>query len=254
MAEYRIDDLARAAGTTTRNVRAYQERGLLPPPTKRGRVGIYDDGHLERLKVIDNLLTRGFTMSHISEFLTGWETGKDLAEVLGLQHAVTESFAKEEAIAVPSELVRGFLGDKDADLIERVIDAGLVRRDGDTLVFTEPELLEMFAVLSQYGFSLRRLVDLQERTRGLIDEIAKAMIDEAKTQIVHEHGEGWLPEGDDVAPTAEMLNQLRALGVRSVHAGLARSLDQNLERVLGDYLATAIRNRTPASDGWAAGQ
>ena len=32
MAEYRIDDLARAAGTTARNVRAYQERGLLPPP------------------------------------------------------------------------------------------------------------------------------------------------------------------------------------------------------------------------------
>ena len=30
MAEYRIDDLARAAGTTVRNVRAYQDRGLLP--------------------------------------------------------------------------------------------------------------------------------------------------------------------------------------------------------------------------------
>ena len=29
MAEYRIDDLAREAGTTTRNVRVYQENGLL---------------------------------------------------------------------------------------------------------------------------------------------------------------------------------------------------------------------------------
>ena len=29
MAEYRIDDLARGAGTTARNVRACQQRGLL---------------------------------------------------------------------------------------------------------------------------------------------------------------------------------------------------------------------------------
>lgn len=36
MTEYRIDELAHAAGTTSRNVRAYRERGLLPPPRKRG--------------------------------------------------------------------------------------------------------------------------------------------------------------------------------------------------------------------------
>ena len=30
--DYRIDELAREAGTTVRNVRAYQDRGLLPPP------------------------------------------------------------------------------------------------------------------------------------------------------------------------------------------------------------------------------
>ena len=55
MTEYRIDDLARAAGTTSRNVRAYQERGLLPPPEKRGRVGIYGDAHLERLEQVTGI-------------------------------------------------------------------------------------------------------------------------------------------------------------------------------------------------------
>ena len=29
--EYTVDELARAAGSTVRNVRAYQDRGLLPP-------------------------------------------------------------------------------------------------------------------------------------------------------------------------------------------------------------------------------
>jgi DNA-binding transcriptional MerR regulator len=64
MAEYRIDDLARAAGTTARRVRANQERGLLPPPEKRGRVGYYNDSQLVRLKLIDSLLSRGFTSAH----------------------------------------------------------------------------------------------------------------------------------------------------------------------------------------------
>jgi DNA-binding transcriptional MerR regulator len=64
MAEYRIDDLARAAGITARRVRAHQERGLLPPPEKRGRDGYYNDSHLVGLKLIDSLLSRGFTTAH----------------------------------------------------------------------------------------------------------------------------------------------------------------------------------------------
>mgnify|MGYP001322185641 CR=1 FL=1 len=54
--EFTIDQLAREAGSTVRNVRAYQDRGLLPPPEKRGRTGIYTDVHLARLKIIGALL------------------------------------------------------------------------------------------------------------------------------------------------------------------------------------------------------
>jgi hypothetical protein len=40
--EYTIDELARVAGTTVRNVRAYQDRGLIAPPVRVGGVpGIY---------------------------------------------------------------------------------------------------------------------------------------------------------------------------------------------------------------------
>ncbi|PRC58401.1 MerR family transcriptional regulator, partial [Mycobacterium sp. ITM-2017-0098] len=35
--EYRIDELARLAGTTTRNIRVYRDRGLLHPPLRVGR-------------------------------------------------------------------------------------------------------------------------------------------------------------------------------------------------------------------------
>src|ERR1700733_12542730 len=63
--EYTVDDLARVADTTVRNVRAHQDRGLLAPPEKRGRVGVYDDTHVSRLRLINHLLTRGYTLANI---------------------------------------------------------------------------------------------------------------------------------------------------------------------------------------------
>ena len=54
--EFSIDALARETGSTVRNIRAYQDRGLLPPPERRGRKGIYNDAHLSRLRIINRLL------------------------------------------------------------------------------------------------------------------------------------------------------------------------------------------------------
>ncbi|WP_244233574.1 MerR family transcriptional regulator, partial [Pseudomonas aeruginosa] len=67
--EYSVDELARAAGSSVRNVRAYQDRGLLPPPERRGRVGVYFDSHLKRLRLISQLLERGYSSANIKELL-----------------------------------------------------------------------------------------------------------------------------------------------------------------------------------------
>nr|WP_296764816.1 MerR family transcriptional regulator [Rhodococcus sp. (in: high G+C Gram-positive bacteria)] len=236
--EYRIDDLAHAAGTTTRNVRAYRERGLLPPPEKRGRVGIYGDAHLSRLRLIDILLQRGFTTSHIGDFISGWENGKDLAEVLGLQNAVTEQWAKNDTVEIPLAIVDEFLG--NSDQLPRLQALGLARVEGDTCIFTDPELLQGFSSLTEYGFTIGQLIDVHERIHAAVDGIAKDMIRTAKNHIVDEHGEGWLPSGSEVGTTADMLVGMRELAVHSVNATLARTLDDNLERELGDYLTTAM--------------
>lgn len=238
--EYRIDELAQAAGTTTRNVRAYRERGLLPPPEKRGRVGIYGDSHLARLRLIDLLLQRGFTTSHIGDFITGWENGKDLAEVLGLQNAVTEHWSTDDSLEIPMSLVDEFLG--GSEQLGRLEALGLVRMEGQTCVFTDRELLEGIMSLSEFGFRIGALIDVHERIHRAIDGIAKDMIATAKGHIVDEHGDGWLPGEDEVGSTTDMLDQLRELAVRSVNSLLARSLDDNLQRELGDYLTVAMES------------
>jgi hypothetical protein len=60
------------------------ERAWPPPPEKHGRAGHHNDNHLVRLKLIDSLLSRGFTTAQTRDFITSWETGNDIAEVLGL--------------------------------------------------------------------------------------------------------------------------------------------------------------------------
>ncbi|WP_039824716.1 MerR family transcriptional regulator [Nocardia testacea] len=253
MARYRIDDLARAAGTTSRNVRAYQERGLLPPPADRdGRASIYDDSHLERLRLIDALLQRGFTTAHIADFITSWETGKDLTEVLGLQHAVTANWSEEETFEVPRELLATILGEQTEELVEQLSRMGLVRVDGETVVITDTQLLTSFTELHEYGVELGTLISVYADVATRIDAISELLINAAKKHIVDEHGPGWLPDSnDEIAATTRMLNTMRELGVAAVHTSLARSLDATLRRELGDYLATAAERERERNMGRA---
>jgi DNA-binding transcriptional MerR regulator len=79
-----IDDLARATGTTTRNIRSLQTEGLLPGPSLMGRVGTYDSDHVTRLQAIHRLQARGFSRAAIRELLLAWEGGASLEDVLGL--------------------------------------------------------------------------------------------------------------------------------------------------------------------------
>lgn len=109
-------------------------------------------------------------------------------------------------------------------------------------------MLSGFSSLLDYGFTLDQLVGVHEKLHNAVDGIAKDLIQAAKDRIVDQHGVGWLPEGDEVAGTAEMLQTMRELGVASVHSALARALDANLQRELGDYLAAAIGSRSDADE------
>ena len=75
MAEYRIDEVAQVSGVSSRNIRAYRERGLLEPPRRVGRTAIYDDSHVTQLQIINRLLGRGFSSAHIADFFEAVRKG-----------------------------------------------------------------------------------------------------------------------------------------------------------------------------------
>src|SRR5204862_7220823 len=79
--EYRIEQLARAAGVAVDTIRFYQGKGLLESPRRQGRATWYCDAHVERLKRIKELQQQGFTLTVIQRFLAGELEASDEALV-----------------------------------------------------------------------------------------------------------------------------------------------------------------------------
>ena len=63
---YKLDELARAAGTSARTVRYYVQRGLLPAPAFRGKDSAYGHEHLVRLRAIRRLQEAFFPLDAIA--------------------------------------------------------------------------------------------------------------------------------------------------------------------------------------------
>ena len=78
-----IDELAAAAGTTTRRIRSLQTLGLLPHPVLRGRTGLYGAVHRDRLDAILRLQDKGFSLESLVVLFDALGAGRSLAEVLG---------------------------------------------------------------------------------------------------------------------------------------------------------------------------
>jgi DNA-binding transcriptional MerR regulator len=79
--EYRIEQLAQAAGVAVDTIRFYQGKALLEQPRRDGRITWYSDRHLARLRRIRGLQQRGFTLNVIRRFLQGELQGSDEALV-----------------------------------------------------------------------------------------------------------------------------------------------------------------------------
>src|SRR6476661_6976357 len=98
--EYRIEELARAAGVAVDTIRFYQGKGLLAAPRRQGRVTWYSEPHLERLARIRALQQRGFTLTVIRRFLEGELEPSDEALVEAITHPATpESLSLDELSA-----------------------------------------------------------------------------------------------------------------------------------------------------------
>lgn len=241
-AEFTIDELAREAKTTVRNVRAYQDRGLLPPPEKRGRTGIYTDVHLARLKIIGQLLNRGFTLSNIRDLLSAWEQGRDLNEILGLEVVVTSPWSNEAPSYIGyDDLLEAFGEQITTEAMQKAVKLGYILPEGDRLRLPSPRIFNAGRELVEAGIPLESLLDEVNSVRTEVDRIADGFVRLVVTHLVDaKYGDQELPRGDDVPQLAQFIQRVRPLADMVVSAELARILDKAINKVLVDRLANVL--------------
>lgn len=235
---YRIDDLARASNVTVRNIRAYQERGLLHPPRREGRVAIFDDSHLSRLKIITSMLERGYTSVHILEMLTAWESGLDIADVLGLERALVPPRIDDPPATVTLAEVRSLTGDKES--LQAYVDIGLIEIKGSKALVKRPELLRAFAEMRGFGMPTEALIRLHSEVAMSVDEITRALVNEAVRQVGDRFTSNLSPSGEEVGQLVATLTRFRELSTSAVMGTFAESMERTIEDLLTAYLALAL--------------
>ncbi len=241
MPEYRIDDLASAAGMTTRNVRAYQSQGLLPPPRREGRVGLYSEVHLARLRLIGSLLERGYSAAHITELIGAWEQGRDLSDVLGIERVLVTPFGDEVPTYLTTDAVVEILGDEAA--LDRAEELGLLRREAnDRLRVERPRLLSAIGELAGMGVPVHTSYEIFEKVGPLLDRIAYTLVGAAVDVLTAEQGADFNPDDAELAALVPTLERMRELAMTTVQGSLARSMETSIERVLGDWFQV-LRDR-----------
>ncbi|WP_409351311.1 MerR family transcriptional regulator [Streptomyces decoyicus] len=242
-AEYRIEDLAHLSGATVRTIRAYQDRGLLPRPERRGRANVYGETHLARLRQIADLLDRGYTLASIKELLAAWDAGLDLGGVLGLVAEIDGPWTDEEASRISRpDLDAAFGGTSDEEAIAEAVELGVLERipgKDDEFLVPSPQELAVAAELHSAGVPLLAISGHLRELRGQVEHIASRFLDFTAEHVFQpflDHP----PTDAEAAEAAALVRRLRPLAQQTIDAELARAMRTLATRYLHHHLSEAL--------------
>jgi DNA-binding transcriptional MerR regulator len=249
--ELTIDELAAKAGMTVRNVRAYQSRGLIPPPELRGRTGYYGDEHVVRLELIRDLQAEGFNLEAIKRILDR-APGESVGEVLDFTRALAAPFVDETPQVVDAGVFIDRWGDQLTPEVARQAERlGLVRDLGEgRYELLSPRLQEAAAQLQDIGVPLDAALNVTAVMRKHSEAVAKAYVRLFLDNVwrpFHEAGE----PAEDWPRVREALERLRPLAGEALLSmfGLVmtEAVEQALERELGRMGEQRDSNGRPPS-------
>lgn len=238
-----MEELAAAAGVRVDTLRFYQARGLLAPPRRRGRLAIYGEDHLERLRRIRALKQEGFSLAQIRRVVAepGVAAPEAEAEAPLLAALVRESVGNRTLSR--AELAR------EAGIPEALIRAGEsagllapLRVDGEER-FTEADLEMARAGLAmlEAGLPLQALLEPAAQHVRNIEQVCDAGI-----EIFDRHVRKSGPAAEDADAIAAVFRKLLPEVTRIVALHFQRTLvNRALARLEGreerEALAAAIQ-------------
>ncbi len=243
--EWSIDELAREAGTTVRNVRLYQERGILPPPRREGRRGVYGRDHLRRLRLVLTMLTRGYPLTAIRELLEAWEARRSLADVLGFEEALAAPFSSASPRRVSLAELAARFPDGSPEALLRAAAVGVVAPEGDHFVAPIGPLFDAGVSLAADGVPMDAVLDAAEAIRAATDDLAAHFVALFRDHVWQPYVDAGMPPGD-LPRITEVLTRQRPLAVEAVIAALAEALQRHTDAVAADEwarVASSARGR-----------
>jgi DNA-binding transcriptional MerR regulator len=199
--EWSIDDLARQCSVPVRTIREYQSIGLLPPPRRQGRVGLYSAAHSARLELIARLQERGYSLAGIRDLLRSWREGADLGEVLGLAPDQLVHIDEPGVAANLSQLASALPGLVPARLEDLIATGALEECGQERFCIPSPSLLQLAADALGIGIEPEVVLELLRVIGTAASEIADAVADSL----------GTLPRGVDPDRVAALLGRGRGL-------------------------------------------
>jgi DNA-binding transcriptional MerR regulator len=169
-----IDDLARRVELPVRTIREYHTMRLLPPPERRGRLGLYGDRHVQRLRLITRLQGRGYSLAGIRDLLRAWESGTDLVTLLGVDQS--PAALDETPLRLTRAELRQRLPALDEATLSRAGQTGLVRPyDDDHFLVRSPALLGLLADWVEAGVPAGEVLGLIEVLTDDLGALAGAL-------------------------------------------------------------------------------
>ncbi len=235
-----IDELAQKTGVSSRNIRYYQTRALLPPPTVEGRSGYYGREHVERLELIADMQREGLNLQAIG-WLLGGAGSVDSGEVRRLKRAVLDGWVTEK----PTEVgVDDLLGEAQAaglppDATERAVRLGLVEPTDDPEKWRVllPSVLEAGRELAAMGLDPDRSLDVLDLMKTNLGPVAAAFVrlfDEAVLAPWDARGR----PADEWPAIRESVDRIRPLAGEAVlavfHQMMASVISERLEQAVDD--------------------
>ncbi len=227
---------------TSRNIRAYREKGLLPAPELEGRTGYYTDEHVQRLEIIEDLQRRGFSLEAIRQTLEAWSVGGDFSHLLGLQSLLNSPFHSEEPafLSVPELLSRFPDAMADPTLLTRAVELGLLEaHDGEVMRVPSPLLVDAGTELVAVGVPLAEILDLVEQVQADMDDVATQFVGIVERNLV-DPAQLTAPDGDEPRAVIAHLQRLRPLAMEVIRPILARRLTVQVDAA-ARRLAAAMR-------------
>ena len=232
-----IDVLAARVGMTVRNVRAYATRGLLPPPRLRGRTGLYDEEHLARLTVIQQMLAEGYTLAAIERVLAHAPAGVTAAG-LALHRALLTPWLTEE----PEELTRSALEDRagapvDDALVALLAELGVVvpLPDGRLQVLS-PSLLRAGLQVVALGIPPERVVAAQQQVAEHAAAAARLYVELFRDTVWREFALAGQPQ-EDWPRVQQAVERVQPVASQAMLATFRIAMAQAVDAALGEELA-----------------